>query len=261
MDSKVCSFNTAGRNADALANNTNNSLMLPDGKTGPLNILIVDDHEVVREGVHRILAAADEAWQISQTSNPHDAIVMLRCSPFDVAIVDLSLPGMGGLDLIKRIKADHPHVAILVLSMHAEEHYAVRALKAGARGYVTKDGAGTELVKAVRKMADGGSYITPALAERVVLQFIDTAEAPQHEQLSDRELGVLRRLVAGERLTDIAEALNLSVKTVSTHKSRIQNKLKLPNLASLVRYGIEQGLDVPRPDNHADQAQPKDHGE
>jgi DNA-binding NarL/FixJ family response regulator len=132
---------------------------------------------------------------------------------------------------------------VLVLSMHAEEQYALRSFKAGANGYVTKDSAAAELVVAVRKVLDGGAYVTASLAERVVQQLNGATQAPRHAQLSDRELEVLRRIVAGQRLTDIAEDLHLSIKTVSTHKSRIQEKLQLPSMAALIRYGLEHHID------------------
>ena len=207
-----------------------------------LHILIVDDHVIVREGLQRILEATGEDWAVAEASGGFQALEVMRRQPIDLAIVDLSMPGMSGLDLIKRIRTEFPRVGVLVLSMHAEEQYALRAFKAGANGYVTKDGASAELVNAVRKVATGGAYVTASLAERVVLQLNGAAAAPRHTQLSDRELEVLRRIVAGERITDIAEALHLSVKTVSTHKSRIQEKLQLPTMAALIRYGMEHGL-------------------
>ena len=207
-----------------------------------LHILIVDDHVIVREGLQRILEATGEDWAVAEASGGFQALEVMRRQPIDLAIVDLSMPGMSGLELIKRIRSEFPRVGVLVLSMHAEEQYALRAFKAGANGYVTKDGASAELVNAVRKVATGGAYVTASLAERVVLQLNGAATAPHHTQLSDRELEVLRRIVAGERLTDIAEALHLSVKTVSTHKSRIQEKLQLPTMAALIRYGMEHGL-------------------
>ena len=207
-----------------------------------LHILIVDDHVIVREGLQRILEATGEDWAVAEASGGFQALEVMRRQPIDLAIVDLSMPGMSGLDLIKRIRSEFPRVGVLVLSMHAEEQYALRAFKAGANGYVTKDGASAELVNAVRKVATGGAYVTASLAERVVLQLNGAAAAPGHAQLSDRELEVLRRIVAGERLTDIAESLHLSVKTVSTHKSRIQEKLQLPTMAALIRYGMEHGL-------------------
>jgi DNA-binding NarL/FixJ family response regulator len=210
--------------------------------SAPLRILIVDDHQIMREGLQHILADAEERWHTVATGSGFEALDLLRHQAIDVAVVDLAMPGMGGLDLIKRIRTDHPKVAVLVLSMYAQEQYALRAFRAGAKGYVTKDGAALELVNAVRKIAAGGAYVTPSLAENVILQLHGDAATPWHDKLSDREMEVLRRLVAGERLTDIGQALHLSVKTVSTHKSRILEKLELPNLAALVRYGLEQGL-------------------
>jgi len=204
--------------------------------------LIVDDHAVVREGLARILAATGEGWTVGEASSGFQAIEWLRREHADLVIVDLSMPGMSGLELIRRIRDEFGRVAMLVLSMHAEEQYALRAFKAGANGYVTKDSASAELIRAVRKVMGGGAYVTPDLAERVVLQFNGGVGVPRHSQLSDRELEVLRRLVVGQRPTDIANALHLSVKTISTHKSRIHEKLGLPTLAELVRYGIEHGL-------------------
>jgi two-component system invasion response regulator UvrY len=216
--------------------------MRVESNSAALRILVVDDHEIMREGLLRILADADEQWHTTASGNGHEALDVLNRQQIDLAIVDLAMPGMGGLDLIKRIRADHSDVAIMVLTMYAQEQYALRAFRAGAKGYVTKDVAGVELVTAVRKVAAGGAYVTPSLAESVVLQLHGSAAAPRHDKLSDREMEVLRKLVAGDRLTDIGEALHLSVKTVSTHKSRILEKLGLPNLAALVRYGLEHGM-------------------
>jgi DNA-binding NarL/FixJ family response regulator len=210
-----------------------------------LGLLLVDDHTIVREGLRRILETAGDAWQITEAGSGFQALECLRRQPFGMAIVDLSMPGMNGLELIKRIKAEYPQVKVLVLSMHAEEQYALRAFSAGANGYVTKDTASAELVTAVRKVAAGGAYVTSSLAERVVQQLNGAALSPQHSKLSDREMGVLQRIVAGQRPAEIAEALHLSVKTVSTHKSRIQEKLQLPNTAALIRYGLEHQLGAP----------------
>jgi DNA-binding NarL/FixJ family response regulator len=207
-----------------------------------LSILIVDDHAVVREGLLRILGSTGRGWTVDEAGSGFQALEWLRRHPVDLAVVDLSMPGMGGIDLIRRIRSEYPATRVLVLSMHAEEQYALRAFKAGAAGYVTKDRASAELVDAVIKVADGGAYVTASLAERVVQQLNGTREAPRHQRLSDRELEVLRRIVAGERLSDIAATLHLSIKTVSTHKRRIQDKLGLATTAALVRYGMEQGL-------------------
>jgi len=206
-------------------------------------LLLVDDHTIVREGLKRVLEPVTDEWEITEASTGYQALECLRQRSFGMAIVDLSMPGMSGLELIRRVKADHPGVSVLVLSMHAEEQYALRAFRAGANGYVTKDSASSELVGAIRKVAAGGTYVTASLAERVVQQLSGLTTAPRHADLSDRELDVLQRIVAGQRLTDIAEALHLSVKTVSTHKSRIQEKLNLPSTAALIRYGFEHQLD------------------
>jgi len=217
--------------------------MITHRSNAPLGLLMVDDHTIVREGLKRILEPISGEWAITEAGTGFQALECLRRQHFDLAIVDLSMPGMSGLELIRRIKAEWPSVAVLVLSMHAEEQYALRAFKGGANGYVTKDSAATELIAAVRKVAAGGAYVTASLAERVVQQLNGVVRVPRHAELSDRELDVLQRIVAGQRLTDIAEALHLSVKTVSTHKSRIQDKLQLPSMAALIRYGLEHQLD------------------
>ncbi len=217
------------------------------GAGGGLRLLLVDDHAIVREGLKRILALSDSRLEITEARTGFEALETLRQQPFDLAIADLSMPGMNGLELIRRIRDQHPTVLVLILSMHAEEQYAIRAFKAGARGYVTKDTAAEELVAAVRKVVSGGAYVTASLAERVVQQLNGSAMAPRHTELSNRELDVLQRIVAGQRLTDIAVALHLSIKTVSTHKSHIQEKLQLPNIAALIRYGLEHHLDQANP--------------
>jgi len=207
-----------------------------------LRILVVDDHAIVREGLVRILEGTGRGFKVAEASSGFQALELLRRQPAELAIVDLSMPGMSGIELIRRIRSEFAATAVLVLSMHAEEQYAMRAFKAGAAGYVTKDRAGAELIDAVNKVARGGAYVTSSLAERVVQQLAGSAVVPGHDHLSDRELEVLRRIVAGERLSDIADSLHLSIKTVSTHKRRIQDKLGLPSTAALVRYGMEQGL-------------------
>ena len=211
-----------------------------------LSVLLVDEHTVVREGLRRVLEGCGEGWTVVEAASGFQALERLREQPIAVVITDLSMPGMNGLELIRRVRSEYADTAILVLSMHAEDQYALRAFKSGANGYVTKDSAAAELVSAVRKVAEGGVYVTGSLAERVVKQLSGKGR-PGHAQLSDRELDVLRRLVAGQRLTDIAQELHLSVKTVSTHKTHIQEKLQLPNLAALVRYGLENQLDKDGP--------------
>jgi DNA-binding NarL/FixJ family response regulator len=215
---------------------------MSDVGSAALRLLIVDDHAVVREGLKRVLERTAAGWQVVEADGGFQALELLRHQAFDLAIVDLSMPDMGGLALLRRVRAEHPQLKVLILSMHAEEQYAMRAFKLGAHGYVTKDSAAKELVAAVRKVAGGGAYVSSVLAESLVLHLNGARDTPAHAHLSDRELEVLRRLVAGERPTDIARALHLSVKTVSTHKSRIQAKLQLPTTAALIRYGVEHQL-------------------
>ena len=207
-----------------------------------LRILIVDDHAIVREGLVRILEGTGRGWQVAEATSGSQALEWLRRNDAALAIVDLSMPGMSGLDLIARLRKEFPRLRVLVLSMHAEEQYALRAFQSGAHGYVTKDRAPAELVDAVAKVAAGGAYVTASLAERVVQQLSGAATAPRHAQLSNRELEVLQRIVAGQRLSDIAGELHLSIKTISTHKRRIQDKLQLSSMAALIRYGLEHGL-------------------
>lgn len=204
-----------------------------------LRLLLVDDHTVVREGLKRLLDPQGNQWSITEAGTGFQALEYLRRQPFDLVIADLSLPGMSGLDLIHRIKEGFPDVAVLVLTMHSEEQYALRAFQAGASGYVTKDSACDELVSAVRKVASGVVFVTSVLAERVVQQLNGRRPASDLGALSNRELEVMQRIVAGERMSDIAQALHLSIKTVSTHKTRILEKLHLDSTASLIRFGLE----------------------
>ena len=216
--------------------------MSPPSTAPGLRVLLVDDHTIVREGLKRILEGTGEGWIITEESSGFQALDRLRRAGFELAIVDLSMPGMGGLELIARIRAEWPHLPVLVLSMHAEEAYALRAFQAGANGYVTKDSAADELIIAARKVAQGGAYVSTSMAERVVQQLNRSVEVAPHAQLSNRELEVLRRIVAGQRSKEIADALHLSAKTISTHKTRVMEKLRLSSTAALVRYGIEHGL-------------------
>ena len=210
-----------------------------------LRLLLVDDHTIVREGLKRVLDPPGSGWALTEAVTGFEALEILRAHEVDLALVDLSMPGMNGLELLRRIKTEFPDVRVLVLSMHAEEQYALRAFKAGADGYVTKDIAATELVRAVRRVASGGCYVTESLAEQVVRQLNGPGDAPLHTRLTDRELDVLQRIAAGHRLTEIGDELHLSVKTVSSHKTRIQEKLHVSNSAELVRYAFENRIADP----------------
>ncbi len=206
-------------------------------------ILLADDHTLVREGLRQILAATGDLDVTGEAVDGDQALARVREGEFDLVVLDMSMPGLSGIDLIKRLKLEKPKTRILVLSMHGEQQYAVRAYKAGASGYLTKDTASTQLVAAIRKIAAGGIYISPAGAEQLAIGAMGGAEADlPHRTLSDREFEVFRMLVAGTSLTGIGEALHLSVKTVSTHKTHILQKMKMSSTAELVRYALENRL-------------------
>ena len=202
-----------------------------------IRVLLADDHKIVRDGLRRILAASADIQVAAEAADGDQALALVRANAFDVAVIDLSMPGLSGLDLIKRLKRERPAMPLLVLSMHGEDQYAARALKAGASGYLTKDSAAELLVGALRKIAGGGVHIGEAAAASLV-----ATERSSHRKLSDREFEVLRLLVAGRSPTDVAGQLHLSVKTVSTHKTRMLEKLGLRTTADLVRYALENKL-------------------
>jgi DNA-binding NarL/FixJ family response regulator len=202
-----------------------------------IRVLLADDHEIVRDGLKRILAAAGDLQVAGEAASGDQALALVRANDYDVAMLDLSMPGLSGIDLIKRLKAERPALKVLVLSMHGEHQYAARALKAGASGYLTKDSAAEQLVGALRKIAAGGVHISEAAAASLM-----ASEKRLHGALSDREFEVLRLLASGQGPTEIGERLHLSVKTVSTHKARILEKLELASTADLVRYAMEHKL-------------------
>lgn len=210
--------------------------------TGAITVVLADDHQLLREGLARLLAAEVDLEVVDQAANGYEVLEALRRRQVDVLVTDLSMPGIPTMDLIKRVKAEYPDVAVLVLTMHAEEQYALRAFRSGANGYLTKDVAGDQLVGAIRKLASGGAYVSPELAEKLAIGLRELQGTPRHEQLSNREFEVYRLIVGGRRLTDIADELHLSIKTISTHKARIMEKLGVDSTASLVRYGMEHRL-------------------
>ena len=202
-----------------------------------IRVLIADDHAIVRDGLKRILSATTDVSVAAEAANGDEALKLVKSADYDVAIIDMSMPGLSGIDLIKRLKAEKPKLRLLVLSMHSERQYAARALKAGASGYLNKDSAAEQLVSALRKIAGGGVHISEAAAAGLL-----SGDKPVHESLSNREFEVLRLLVGGEGPTEIAARLHLSVKTVSTHKTRILQKLSVGSTAELVRYALEHKL-------------------
>jgi DNA-binding NarL/FixJ family response regulator len=207
-----------------------------------IRLLLADDHALVREGLMRILAAASDIEVAGEAANGDETLALVKQHDFDLALVDLSMPGLSGLDLIKRLKLERPKLRILVLSMHAESQYAARALKAGASGYLTKDSAAAQLLGAIRKVAGGGVHITEAAAAQLLGASSAAGDAPPHTSLSDREFEVFRQLVAGRSITEIAGGFHVSVKTISTHKARILEKMGMASTAELVRYAVEHRL-------------------
>jgi DNA-binding NarL/FixJ family response regulator len=207
-----------------------------------IRVVIADDHTIVREGLKQLLLAASDLEVAGEARDGHEVLERVRNSDFDVLLLDMSMPGKSGMELIRQVKGEKPKLRVLVLSMHAEHQYAVRAIKSGASGYLTKDSASRELVSAIRKVAGGGAYISPEVAEALALGAMPQAEGPPHATLSDREYQVFRLLVAGKSVSDIAAELNLSAKTVSTHKARLMEKMSIDNPAELVRYAIKHRL-------------------
>ena len=202
-----------------------------------IRVLLADDHKIVRDGLKRILAATSDVLVAGEAASGDEALALVRANDYDVAMLDMSMPGLSGIDLIKRLKAEKPKLRLLVLSMHGEHQYAARALKAGASGYLTKDSAAEQLVGAIRKIAAGGVHISEAAAASLV-----SSEKEPHRALSDREFEVLQLFASGLSPTKIGNRLHLSVKTVSTHKARILEKLNLGSTAELVRYALEHKL-------------------
>jgi DNA-binding NarL/FixJ family response regulator len=209
-------------------------------------LLLADDHAIVREGLRRILASEPAFGIVGEARDGHEVLAAVRAGGFEVLVLDLSMPGRSGIELLRQVKSERPELRVLVLSMHAEDQYAVRAIRAGASGYLTKDTAATQLVAALHRIAAGGLFITPAVAEALALGLQSAGDPLPHKRLSDREYEVFVLLAGGASVTDIAARLKLSVKTVSTHKTHVLEKMGLGSLAELVRYAITHKLlDVP----------------
>lgn len=207
-----------------------------------IRVLLADDHAIVRAGLKELLSGMPDITVAGEAMNGPDVIAQVRSQEFDIAILDMSMPGRGGIELIKQVKAERPKLRILILSMHGEQQYAVRAVKAGASGYLTKDSAAEQLVAAIRRIAAGGAYVTPETAERLVLESGAGGNVAPHSLLSDREFQVFQLIARGSSISEIAQQLSLSVKTVSTHKTRLMEKMRLANQAELIRYAIDNNL-------------------
>ncbi len=210
-----------------------------------IRLVLADDHPVVRRGLRQILAERGDIDVVAEAASADELMARLREAPVDVLLLDVAMPGPGLLAVLRQLKSAYPRLRSLVLSMYTEEQYAIRALKAGAAGYLTKDRPPEELVAAIQKVHRGGVYVSPTLAERLAGTLAAKREQPLHETLSDREFEVMKRLGAGESIKEIGARLALSPKTVSTYRSRILEKLRLKTNADLVRYLLEHGLGTP----------------
>ncbi len=207
-----------------------------------IRVLIIDDHPIVRTGIRSLLDGAADIEVAGEASDGKEGLEQAQLLRPNVITLDISMPGMSGIEVLGELKKQHHRAAVLVLSLHPEDRYAIRLLRAGASGYVTKDAPSATLVEAIRKVHGGGKYISPLVAERLAFNIDPDFEGPLHERLSRRELEVMRQLAAGRTVTEIGHRLELSVKTVSTYRRRILEKMALGSTAEIVRYAIENQL-------------------
>jgi two-component system invasion response regulator UvrY len=208
-----------------------------------LKVLLVDDSPLFRRGVKDLVIEGFQGARIGEAGNAYEMLELLKLKPWDLAVLDISMPGINGLEALKQVKQEFPDLPVLILSMHSEEQYAIRMFKAGAEGYLTKAAAPDELVKAIKKVQGGGKYVTPSLGEVLADSLVRPgAENNPHELLSDREYEVLCLIGSGHTVSEIAHTMNLSVTTISTYRARILNKMRMKTTAALTRYAIQQGL-------------------
>ena len=207
-----------------------------------IKILIADDHAVVREGLKQIVQETHDIVVNGEAANGHEVLQLMEKDDWDVVLLDINMPGRSGLDVLKQLRAEKPGLPVLMLTMYPEEQYAVRALRAGASGYLTKESVPDELISAIRKVSAGRKYISSSLAEKLAYDLDLDKEAPVHESLSDREYEVLCMIAQGDTVKDIADKLCLSIKTISTYRSRILEKMHMKKNAELMHYAIKHGL-------------------
>jgi DNA-binding NarL/FixJ family response regulator len=205
-------------------------------------VLVADDHAVVREGVKQIVATASEIGIVGEASNGWEVLDEISKNEYDVILLDISMPGLSGVETLKELRKNYPGVAVLVLSIYPEEQFAVRMLEAGASGYLNKESAPEQLLAAIKKVALGGKFVTPALAEKMAIDLEVGVGTPPHYSLSDREFEVMCMIASGRSLKDIADELYLSVKTISTYRQRILRKMKMKSNVDLTRYAMENQL-------------------
>ena len=207
-----------------------------------IKILIADDHPIVRKGLKQILAETPNIIVAGEANNGAEVLTKVLKNEYDMVLLDISMPGRDGIDTLKELKDLKPNLPVLVLSIHSEDQYAVRVLRAGAYGYLTKESAPEELISAIRTVSLGRKYISPSVAEKLVFNLNNNAPKQPHEKLSDREYQVMDLIASGKTVKEISEDLSLSVKTISTYRARILEKMKMKNIAELIRYAIKNGL-------------------
>jgi len=207
-----------------------------------IRVLIADDHPIVRQGLRQILSGISDMKVTGEAIDGQETLEQVRAGGWDVLVLDITMPGRSGFDILKDVKYEQPDLPVLVLSIHAEEQFAVRVLKAGASGYLTKENAPDELIKAIRKVVSGGKYISRNLAESLAFGLETDSVRPPHETLSDREFQVMQLMAGGKTLAEIAETLSLSPRTISTYRTRLLKKMNFNTNAETIRYAIENGL-------------------
>ena len=210
-----------------------------------IRIVVADDHAVVREGLKSIVTSAEDMVVVGEAADGVHVMQQVRGIDFDMLVLDLSMPGRSGMELIKLVRSEKPKLRILVLSMHEELQYAVRAIKSGASGYLTKESAPTQLIQVLRKIASGGVFISSDVAEQLAMGTLHCNRTAVHERLTEREFEVFRLIAFGTSVTEIAGRLNLSAKTISTHKANLMQKMSLKNQSELIRYAIRHGVAEP----------------
>jgi DNA-binding NarL/FixJ family response regulator len=207
-----------------------------------IRILIADDHAIVRRGLKHIVSEQPDMTVDGEAENARQVLDLVRTDKWDVIVLDINMPGRSGLEVLKELRREHPKLPVLVLSVHPEDQYGVRVLKAGAAGYLTKDSAPDELVQAIRKVHRGGKYVSASLAEVLVFELETETDRPRHKSLSDREYQVMTMIASGKTVGEIGEELSLSVKTISTYRARVLGKMKMRTNAELTHYAIQNQL-------------------
>ena len=207
-----------------------------------IRILVADDHSVVRQGLKQIIADSPDMEIVGEAATSQEALELVRSGSFDLIILDISMPGQNGLEILRELKSESPALKVIILSMYPEEQYAIRSLRDGASAYLTKGSQPEELILAIKTVASGKRYITPSVADRLATYIEDNSKRPPHETLSDREMEILMLIGSGKQVSDIAEELNLSIKTVSTYRSRILLKMNMETNAQLIRYSLQHSL-------------------